>query len=344
MIEKIMKTVKRGNKRKSKNITIGAVIGFLLSCTAVVGADEYLYITYQLRYYRSLIDSTGSISFTGDIGGSYNWTCRAANAGITTGFTSDGSGALPQAFNGSGSCSAYTGSIGAITTVPSGTSSGGTVSHGSYTNGTYTNVTMTTIPNVVTSEYPVANITVSGGTVTSVTLVSGGAGIGAATSLSAIAAAIGCTGSGFSVLISSFNPGGNFSVAIGDSAAANQRRGNANIAVGHHVALPDTAAGKQLNIGNVIFGTGTYDGTSMSSTATSDSRVSIGTNTQPASAILTLSSTDKGFLPPRMTGSQAEAIASPAEGLIIYSTDGSGSTITSKGWWGYDGSTWTKFN
>ena len=222
----------------------------------------------------------------------------------------------------------------------------GAITGGSgYTNGTYTNVTMTTIPNdVFASEYPVANITVSGGTVTSVTLVSGGAGIGAATSLSATAAQIGGTGSGFSVLITSFNPGGNYSTAIGDSAAANQRRGNANIAVGPHVALPDTAAGKQLNIGNVIFGTGTYDGTSMSSTATSDSRVSIGTNTQPASAILTLSSTNKGFLPPRMTGSQAEAIASPAEGLIIYSTDGSGSTITSKGWWGYDGSTWTKFN
>ena len=40
MIEKIMKAVKRGNKRRSRNITIGAVIGFLLSCTAVAGADE----------------------------------------------------------------------------------------------------------------------------------------------------------------------------------------------------------------------------------------------------------------------------------------------------------------
>ena len=40
MIEKIMKAVKRGNKKRSRNITIGAVIGFLLSCTAVMGADE----------------------------------------------------------------------------------------------------------------------------------------------------------------------------------------------------------------------------------------------------------------------------------------------------------------
>ncbi|MHD0319494.1 autotransporter domain-containing protein, partial [Fusobacterium sp. THCT1E2] len=44
MIEKLMKAVKRGNKKRSINITIGAVVGFLLSCTAVMGADEYLWI------------------------------------------------------------------------------------------------------------------------------------------------------------------------------------------------------------------------------------------------------------------------------------------------------------
>ena len=40
MIEKIMKAVKRGNKRRGRNITIGAVVGFLLSCTAVMGEDK----------------------------------------------------------------------------------------------------------------------------------------------------------------------------------------------------------------------------------------------------------------------------------------------------------------
>ena len=46
MIEKIMKAVKRGNKKRSRNITIGTVIGFLLSCTAVMGAIDgnYLFI------------------------------------------------------------------------------------------------------------------------------------------------------------------------------------------------------------------------------------------------------------------------------------------------------------
>jgi len=66
--------------------------------------------------------------------------------------------------------------------------------------------------------------------------------------------------------------------------------------------------------------------------------------TPSSSAKLTVTSTTQGFLPPRMTGTQAEAISSPAEGLMIYSTDGSGTTITSKGWWGYDGSAWVKLN
>jgi hypothetical protein len=72
--------------------------------------------------------------------------------------------------------------------------------------------------------------------------------------------------------------------------------------------------------------------------------VMVGTTTPVASSIMTLSSTTRGFLPPRMTGTQAEAIATPSEGLMVYSTDGSGTIITSKGWWGYEGSTWVKLN
>ena len=44
MIEKIMKAVKSGSKKRGRNITIGAVVGFLLSCTAVMGEDNYLWI------------------------------------------------------------------------------------------------------------------------------------------------------------------------------------------------------------------------------------------------------------------------------------------------------------
>ncbi|WP_412474281.1 tail fiber domain-containing protein [Halobacteriovorax sp. YZS-1-1] len=49
---------------------------------------------------------------------------------------------------------------------------------------------------------------------------------------------------------------------------------------------------------------------------------SFGIGTTPdASAALDVSSTSKGFLPPRMTSVQRNAIASPAEGLVVYDTD-----------------------
>lgn len=63
-----------------------------------------------------------------------------------------------------------------------------------------------------------------------------------------------------------------------------------------------------------------------------------------ASVQFGINSTTRGFLPPVMTAVQAEAIAAPKEGLMIYSTDGTGVVITSKGWWGYDGATWVKLN
>jgi hypothetical protein len=70
----------------------------------------------------------------------------------------------------------------------------------------------------------------------------------------------------------------------------------------------------------------------------------IGIATPNASALLHLSSTTKGFLMPSMTGANAEAITTPATGLLVYANNGNGTTITSTGWWGYDGTTWVKLN
>jgi hypothetical protein len=63
------------------------------------------------------------------------------------------------------------------------------------------------------------------------------------------------------------------------------------------------------------------------------SQVGIGTATPAASAQLDVSSTTKGFLPPRMDSTQRNAIVSPAAGLIIYNTTISALQI-------YSGSTW----
>jgi hypothetical protein len=52
----------------------------------------------------------------------------------------------------------------------------------------------------------------------------------------------------------------------------------------------------------------------------SDGNVGIGTTAPDSEAILHLSSTTKGFLPPRMTTVQRDAIPTPPEGLVIYNT------------------------
>lgn len=61
--------------------------------------------------------------------------------------------------------------------------------------------------------------------------------------------------------------------------------------------------------------------------------VNIGTTTTIASAKLVVESTTQGFLPPRMTTTQKNAITSPAAGLIVYDT-------TDNKHYGYNGTTW----
>jgi len=53
----------------------------------------------------------------------------------------------------------------------------------------------------------------------------------------------------------------------------------------------------------------------------SPGQVGVNTATPAASAIVDVTSTTQGFLPPRMTAAQRNAIGSPAAGLIIYNID-----------------------
>jgi hypothetical protein len=46
----------------------------------------------------------------------------------------------------------------------------------------------------------------------------------------------------------------------------------------------------------------------------------IGTSTNQASSVLTMESTTRGFLPPRMTSTERNNIATPATGLVVYNT------------------------
>ena len=69
------------------------------------------------------------------------------------------------------------------------------------------------------------------------------------------------------------------------------------------------------------------------STFYAEAQTGIGTTTPNASAKLDVYSTNKGFLPPRMTGTQRTAISSPAVGLQVFD-------LTTNSLWFYDGTSW----
>ncbi len=126
---------------------------------------------------------------------------------------------------------------------------------------------------------------------------------------------------------------GNYVSASSTSACLMERNAN-KIIFSANSGLP--GGGTAIYVPNNIL---TINGGATEAT----SNVGIGTTSPVASAKLEVSSTTSGFLPPRMTATQASAISSPAQGLMLFVTDTNG-TFTSVGWWGYNGATWEKLN
>ncbi len=71
----------------------------------------------------------------------------------------------------------------------------------------------------------------------------------------------------------------------------------------------------------------------MTLTTSVQAQVGIGTSSPDASAALDVSATDKGFLMPRVTTIQRDAIPSPANGLMVFDTD-------TNSQWTYFGGAW----
>jgi hypothetical protein len=96
---------------------------------------------------------------------------------------------------------------------------------------------------------------------------------------------------------------------------------NNSIFLGYNTkALADNQT-NQIVIGHDETGLGSNT-TILGNASTTDAAIRgslmLGTTTPAASALLNMSSTTKGFLPPRMTTTQKNAIVSPAEGLVVY--------------------------
>lgn len=82
----------------------------------------------------------------------------------------------------------------------------------------------------------------------------------------------------------------------------------------------DYLVGTELTAANMNVPTGQLD-QALTNTLTglqAFSALHVGTGSPDASALLTMNSTTQGFLPPKMTTTQRDAIASPATGLIIW--------------------------
>jgi hypothetical protein len=87
----------------------------------------------------------------------------------------------------------------------------------------------------------------------------------------------------------------------------------------------------------------------IASSLTSNAQVGIGTTTPNASAKLDVTSTNKGFLPPRVTltgTADVTTIASPATGLLIYNTATAGLTPNNvtPGYYYWTGTAWTRIS
>lgn len=134
------------------------------------------------------------------------------------------------------------------------------------------------------------------------------------------------------------NTTGNQNVAVGFNANYNNQTGSNNTIIGYQAGGGGTLHSKS---GNVFIGnqagyseTGSnklYIDNSNTTTpliagdfstneVAVNGKLGVGVTSPHASAVMEVSSTTKGFLPPRLTSAQIAAIASPATGLIVYNT------------------------
>lgn len=140
--------------------------------------------------------------------------------------------------------------------------------------------------------------------------------------------------------------------AIGKDALFQNSSGYGNVALGNGAGVINSTGYYNTILGsnaNLLFGTlnnaaalGAFSRVDCSdclvlgsvagiNNASSSIRVGIGTTNPNPSAVLDISSTNKGVLFPRMTQAQRMGIASPANGLLLFQTDGNSGYYYNKG-------------
>ena len=109
--------------------------------TITVGADQFLDVTYEFRFYPKTTDDTGSFTLTGSVGGTYDYIFRAAtvtSSSIVSGWSVSGSGiSMGQTAAFSSERVFRDGVISGVTGSPSGASSGASQAVLAYESGSF---------------------------------------------------------------------------------------------------------------------------------------------------------------------------------------------------------------
>lgn len=114
--------------------------------TITILPDEYLDVIYELRVYAPASDVTGTITATGDIGGTYAYTLRASTLADSPGVNA-WSMTSQSARRGAGNNQVKSGDIGPVTGIPSGTSNNVSADNASaYVAGTFYLDRVQTVP------------------------------------------------------------------------------------------------------------------------------------------------------------------------------------------------------
>jgi hypothetical protein len=128
------------------------------------------------------------------------------------------------------------------------------------------------------------------------------------------------TAVGKSALFSNTTGGGN--TVIGEGAGDNLTTGNSNTIIGR-------IGGTAGLSGTIIIGAGTTERLRIDSSG----NMGVGTSSPNAAARLDVTSTTSGFLPPRMTTAERDAISSPPNGLMLYNTTTDKLQVRAAGSW-----------
>jgi len=136
------------------------------------------------------------------------------------------------------------------------------------------------------------------------------------------------------------NQTGSYNTIIGYEAgkggAAHSKSGN--VFIGYQAGYSETGSNK-LYIDNSNTTAPLIGGDFSTNEVAVNGKLGVGVTSPNASSVVEISSTTKGFLPPRLTSAQIAAISSPAAGLMVYNTTfNKPNYFNGTNWLNFDGS------